>query len=172
MYNKVLLAFDDSRCAALALQEAAKLALAGAELEVLAVADISASPFIQDEDKAAAAAMEKCRVLLEQASQQLSAQGVTAELLLIDLTECANSSVAEVIVNEAADMGADAIVMGTHGRQGYRHFLLGSVAKSVSRKAACPVLLVRSGPEPAFAGLNPAEIYRQWPEDERLTPEA
>ena len=37
----------------------------------------------------------------------------------------------------------DLIVMGTHGRSGFEHILLGSVAEKVVRRATCPVLTVR-----------------------------
>ncbi|HTT70506.1 MAG TPA: universal stress protein [Anaeromyxobacteraceae bacterium] len=39
--------------------------------------------------------------------------------------------------------GVDVLVMGTHGRKGLRHMLLGSVAERVIRDAPCPVLVVR-----------------------------
>ena len=39
----------------------------------------------------------------------------------------------------------DLIVIGTHGRTGIRHLLLGSVAERVVRTAGCPVLTVRGG---------------------------
>ena len=42
----------------------------------------------------------------------------------------------------ASEIGADLIVIGTHGRSGFERFLLGSVAEKVLRKAACPVLTV------------------------------
>jgi nucleotide-binding universal stress UspA family protein len=46
---------------------------------------------------------------------------------------------------QAADKGEfDLIVMGTHGRSGLSHLLLGSVAQRVVRLAPCPVLTVRS----------------------------
>lgn len=51
---------------------------------------------------------------------------------------------AEAIVEHARDHGADLIVMGTHGRRGLSHVLLGSVAERVLRTAPCPVLVVRS----------------------------
>ena len=38
----------------------------------------------------------------------------------------------------------DLIIMGTHGRSGIAHVLLGSVAEQVVRVAPCPVLLVRA----------------------------
>jgi nucleotide-binding universal stress UspA family protein len=44
----------------------------------------------------------------------------------------------------ARNLGADLIVMGTHGRRGVSRLVLGSVAESVARTAPCPVLLVRS----------------------------
>lgn len=47
------------------------------------------------------------------------------------------------IVRYAADKQIDLIVMGTHGRSGLPHVLLGSVAEKVVRKAPCPVLTVR-----------------------------
>ena len=48
---------------------------------------------------------------------------------------------AQAIVNRARD--ADLIVMGTHGRHGMAHLLMGSVAERVVRSAPCPVLTVR-----------------------------
>jgi nucleotide-binding universal stress UspA family protein len=48
------------------------------------------------------------------------------------------------IVNAARSLGADLIVMGTHGRKGMSHVLLGSVAEKVVRSAPCPVLTVHA----------------------------
>ncbi len=47
-----------------------------------------------------------------------------------------------VIVHEAAELPADLIVMGTHGRSGFEHLLLGSVTEKVLRRSPCPVLTV------------------------------
>lgn len=49
---------------------------------------------------------------------------------------------AEVILERAASLPADLIVMGTHGTSGFQHLVLGSVAEKVLRRAACPVLTV------------------------------
>lgn len=47
-------------------------------------------------------------------------------------------------ITKVADSGRyDLIVMGTHGRSGVAHALIGSVAERVVRKAHCPVLTVR-----------------------------
>jgi nucleotide-binding universal stress UspA family protein len=53
------------------------------------------------------------------------------------------------IVRYAQEGDIDLIVMGTHGRTGLAHALMGSVAEKVVRKAPCPVLTVRH-PEHEF----------------------
>jgi universal stress protein A len=47
------------------------------------------------------------------------------------------------IIREAKEKDMDLIVMGSHGRTGISHMLMGSVAEKVVRKAGCPVLIVR-----------------------------
>ncbi|WP_395808304.1 universal stress protein [Daejeonella sp.] len=42
----------------------------------------------------------------------------------------------------ADDCKADMIILGTHGRTGFDHFISGSVSESVARKAKCPVLII------------------------------
>ena len=53
------------------------------------------------------------------------------------------------IVKYAKEEGIDLIVMGTHGRPGLAHLLMGSVAEKVVRTAPCPVLTMRH-PEREF----------------------
>jgi nucleotide-binding universal stress UspA family protein len=54
-------------------------------------------------------------------------------------------SPAQAIVDTAKSSAADLIVMGSHGRTGLVHMLIGSVAERVVRIASCPVLTVRHG---------------------------
>lgn len=49
----------------------------------------------------------------------------------------------EVIIHKAKELNAELIVMGTHGRRGLMHAIMGSVAESVARSAHCSVLVVR-----------------------------
>ena len=69
---------------------------------------------------------------------------------------------AAAILQAAADRAVDLIVLGTHGRRGVAHLMLGSVAEQVVRSAPCPVLTVRGHvperverPEEATWGLVP-----------------
>jgi nucleotide-binding universal stress UspA family protein len=69
-------------------------------------------------------------------------------------TRCADTRIGQVLlrtgdardlINETArEVGADLIVMGTHGRRGLSRALLGSIAETVVRSAPCAVLTVRS----------------------------
>jgi nucleotide-binding universal stress UspA family protein/CBS domain-containing protein len=63
------------------------------------------------------------------------------------------------IVDHAIEYGADLIVLGTHGRTGLKHVLLGSVAEKTVRLAPCPVLTVRNDAR-ATAGDRPASEGR------------
>ena len=51
------------------------------------------------------------------------------------------------IIDIAKEKAADLIVMGTHGRTGLTHVLMGSVAERVVRMAPCPVLVTRGKTE-------------------------
>jgi nucleotide-binding universal stress UspA family protein len=50
------------------------------------------------------------------------------------------------IVAYAAEQGVHLLVLGTHGRTGLEHALLGSIAERVVRRARCPVLTVHPPP--------------------------
>lgn len=56
------------------------------------------------------------------------------------------------IIKKARECKVDLIVLGTHGRTGLSHAIMGSVAEKVVRKAPCPVLTIRH-PEHDFVML-------------------
>ena len=60
-------------------------------------------------------------------------------------------SVARSIVDHALEAGIDLVVMGTHGRRGFRAPAIGNHTAAVVRAAPCPVLAVPAGPGPAVA---------------------
>lgn len=60
----------------------------------------------------------------------------------IDVVFDEASDVHQAIVEHARALAADLIVMGSHGRTGWRGVFLGSVAESVLRDAPCPVMVI------------------------------
>jgi universal stress protein A len=87
------------------------------------------------------------QALERSAKDQLAARHAEHGKLTGSSTDLLTGSTARCIVEHAQDTNADLIVMGTHGRSGLGHLLLGSVAERVVRTAKCPVLSVRQ-PEP------------------------
>jgi nucleotide-binding universal stress UspA family protein len=77
---------------------------------------------------------------LEQRQQRIQEAGVQGESMMV------YGIPFQSIVNLTHDKKVDLIVMGTHGRTGLKHVLLGSVAEKVVRLAPCPVLIVRQAP--------------------------
>ena len=84
-------------------------------------------------------------LVLDQLRERATAAGVD--------TDCRTSfgTTHLEICSMAEELGVDLIVIGTHGRGGISHALLGSVAEKVVRKAPCPVLTVRSHMHSTFA---------------------
>jgi nucleotide-binding universal stress UspA family protein len=67
------------------------------------------------------------------------------------------------ILRVAQEIGANIIVMGTHGRTGLTRLLMGSVAERVVRKASCPVMTVttpfpNAEPAPAMAAVEEVAV--------------
>jgi nucleotide-binding universal stress UspA family protein len=82
-------------------------------------------------------AIEHAKTKLDAAARRCAAVNVAAT------TEVLVGVPASSITAEANARGIDLIVMGTHGRGAFAHFVLGSVAEQVVRTAQCPVLTLR-----------------------------
>jgi nucleotide-binding universal stress UspA family protein len=80
---------------------------------------------------------EGARRELEERRTKLAARELDAQAHL------ATGPASDVICESARDLGADLVVMGTRGRSGFAHVLLGSVAERTLRAAPCPVLTVK-----------------------------
>jgi nucleotide-binding universal stress UspA family protein len=89
---------------------------------------------IQDEEKDAAT------VMLKNLESQANAKNVS---FLMDVIH--NPSSADGIVIFAEKNNVDLIVIGSHGRTGFRKIVLGSVANGVLAQAKCPVLITKRG---------------------------
>jgi len=76
-----------------------------------------------------------CTATARQAGVEVDTKFVILEVL--------TQRICDAINEEAKGWPADLIVIGTHGRHGFNHLLLGSVAEGVIRLAAKPVLVIR-----------------------------
>jgi nucleotide-binding universal stress UspA family protein len=80
---------------------------------------------------------EEARRILREVADAAGKVGVPVETTVL------TGIPSEEISRLAQELSADLIIMGTHGRTGVSHLLLGSVAEKVLRRAPCPVLTVR-----------------------------
>lgn len=146
-YEKILVAVDGSEIADRALEEAIKLARQGrSRLRIVHVVD--ESPLWQapegvgvNYEAVVESFRETGRKVSAAALKTAREAGIDAESALLELS--GPGRVADLIVEDAKAWGAALIVVGTHGRRGFAHLVLGSVAEGVSRAASVPVLLVR-----------------------------
>ncbi len=140
--GKVLCAVDFSAPSRAALTMAADLAQRyGASLTVLHVFQLPATLLPEGMLLSPAMVSEHFQAvngLLDEEKRHAESLGVrTVETALVDGVPWRE------IVARAKDGGFDLVVVGTHGRTGIRHVLLGSVAERVVRHAHCPVVTVR-----------------------------
>lgn len=146
MYKNILVPIDGSPTSKKALDEAVELArLTGGRIHLLHVVDlyVAATGF-----EAAGAYMNDLRPVLVGSGEELVAKakadveqsGIAVET---EVYESVSQRVSEIIVQRAESLGADLIVLGTHGRRGIERIVMGSDAEQVVRTAPVPVLLVR-----------------------------
>ena len=149
--KQILVATDFSEPSDAALNYGRELARAfGAHLQILNVVDNLTATMVGPEgyignltemqrDVEEAARKKLAAVISNQDRREFGAKPIL-------LT---SSTPAFAIVSHAKEADIDLIVMGTHGRGGFGHLLMGSVAEKVVRSAPCPVLTVRH-PEHEF----------------------
>ena len=145
MYSRILVPVDFGPASDAALEHARALARAfNAELHLVHVFEdplltgaVTAETFVPVEPETRAALMEEAQERLAHRIRPDDRETLGAS------GEIVTGSPASAITDHAARVGASLIVMGTHGRGGVAHLLLGSVAERVVRSAPCPVLTVR-----------------------------
>jgi nucleotide-binding universal stress UspA family protein len=143
MIRRILVPVDFSEMTARAADVAAELAAAlQAELVLLHVAEpepdfvgYDAGP--QSVRDAVAGRLRGEHRQLHEIETSLAGKGVKVTSLLVQ------GPTAAKVVEEAQRLGADMIVLGSHGRTGLKHLVLGSVSEDVLRKAGCPVVVIR-----------------------------
>lgn len=148
MWKKLLVPHDFSPCADRALGTAVELAkVHGSALALVHVSELPPNLPLDTlvTPAGGAGSLRVDEYTTRGARQQLDA---IAEPLrragFAVSTVAVTGDVAEQILALATEIGADALVVGTHGRKGISRLLLGSVAEKVVRSAAVPVVCVRT----------------------------
>ena len=141
-FKTLLVATDFSEASEHAMEHAHALAHSlGARLHLLHVVPgpVPASAWSEHDAYDLAALSERLRT---QAEQEIAKRARSFGDVAVT-TEVVIGSPAAAIAATAAKRGIDMIVMGTHGRSGFSHLVVGSVAERVVRSAPCPVLTIR-----------------------------
>jgi nucleotide-binding universal stress UspA family protein len=141
--SRILVAIDFSPHASNALEWAQSLADAlGAKLILLHVIDHIPGPSVGiGAETRGLADVAPLYVLREEAEKRME----ELKALIPDAqTVVREASPPAAIVDAVLELNCQMIVMGTHGRSGLKHLLLGSVAEHVVRNSKVPVLTVRA----------------------------
>src|SRR5579871_5437324 len=155
--KRIIVATDFSEGSDAAMERAFGIARAlGASIDLVHVLDtallaapvsLGAMPLIEPQS------------LMNEVDTALAARAEkAAEAGLVCQSSALDGYPAKEIVRHAQKTGADLIVIGTHGRTGVAHVLMGSVAQRVVQRSTCPVLVIpreRPPSEPPSSG---------WPE--------
>lgn len=146
-YKRVLIAIDDTECSKKALEhgryivqkEGAIVALVHVT-ENPSPSNYGVDPLMGQQAVIVPQTMhiqeENALLLLEEVKESL--RDITDDITCFHRT----GSPRQEILSVSIEWDADLIVMGTHGRTGFDHFISGSVSESVLRRANCPVLII------------------------------
>ena len=144
--HRILIAVDDSCYSEQAVNYGVLLAKnLGSKITLVHVDEIpisspySADPLLNESP----AMIPELMHIQEEASKLLfikikEQHGDVVELLTVTRI----GRIQDEILSVADECKADMIILGTHGRTGFDHFISGSVSESVARKAKCPVLII------------------------------
>ena len=137
MLEKILLAVDMSDHARKAVPAAAELAKAGGgTVHVLHVRELyyPVPPTVVGDSP------EEAQQLVDSVVEELKKTGVTADGAVRTST---GGSPASILLEQAREVGAGMVVLGSRGLSNLGGLLLGSVANKVVQLSSCPVLVVR-----------------------------
>jgi nucleotide-binding universal stress UspA family protein len=144
-WKRILCPIDFSDASLAALETAAEVARRyGAKVALFHAYPVPGYTFPDGSFVASSKMLEE---LTSQANRHMAEWKVKAEAMGIGQVEVATAigEPAHEILAFARAQSADLVVIGTHGRTGLQHALMGSVAERVVRRATCPVLTVRPG---------------------------
>lgn len=146
MYKHIIVAVDTSAVSEMLLREAIKVARnQESTIIIIHILDMSfiseggmwvgLEAYLKNMNEAGIA-------LLSHSTKKIESAGIKVESHLIEMTKSTDNIAGEIVAT-VKKLHGDLLVLGTHGRRGFRRFLLGSVAEEVIRSATTPVLLIR-----------------------------
>lgn len=144
MFKHILVPVDGSATSLLAVSKATQLAKAfGSAVTAVYVLDPYpftgvGADFAYGQAQYLSAATAEANKALEDVNKAMADSGVAVKTLIGE-----GHAVHEGIARVAENVGADLIVMGSHGRRGLEKLVLGSVAQRVLQTARMPVMVVR-----------------------------
>lgn len=147
--RRILVPTDFSECSHRALEYAELLAERfGSTIDLIYVWEVP--PYIPPESMVGVPGHDTQTLLqvahqnaeqeMQRFTRELKERGVKIGRALLD-----SGDPGRTIVEVADDEGYDLIIAGTHGRTGFSHLIMGSVAEKIVRHSRCPVLTVRVG---------------------------
>lgn len=137
-WKNILLATDGSTYSKLAADKTIEFAKAyGGEIKVISVVDVP-SEFYAEAPKAVEDLIKKAKEFVASVKQKASESDAKAT------TFVGEGEAYSVITELAKKEKADVIVMGSHGRTGFKKIIMGSVTEKVIGYAPCPVLVVKA----------------------------
>ena len=144
MFKQILVPIDGSDTSKLALAKALGLAKAfGSAVTAIYVIDPYpftgvGADFAYGQDQYLGAAKAEANAAVEAVAQRLTAAGLKADTRIVEA-----HAVWRGIADAAEAVGADLVVMGSHGRRGLEKLVLGSVTQSVLTQTQLATLVVR-----------------------------
>lgn len=138
--KKILVAIDFLECSVNALAHAVSIAeKAGADIELVWVnmPDNSKDIFKHDEDSLLSEVEKRFKELIEDFAPEMGSGKLTYKVR--------EGKVYKEIVQEAEDINADLIIVGTHGSSGFEEFWIGSNANKIVSAANRPIITIRGG---------------------------
>lgn len=148
-YKHILVPVDDSPISYAAIEHAETLAQAfGSQVTILSV--LSVDPMVGVDfykvlpsiTEYVLAAEKNAQDHLNEIQVTLTNHGISTHTKIVR-----EISTATGILNAADEISADMIVMGSHGRKGFKKFVLGSVAQEVLSLSTLPVMIVKNNTE-------------------------
>jgi nucleotide-binding universal stress UspA family protein len=141
MFKKILVAYDGSEGAKLALAKAAQITnVAKAEIHILAVGRIPEyAETVSEVNEEKEQAQTYYSKIMEEGANQLKLQRLSPTVHI------EFGKPADTILRIAEDLGVDLVVLGTHPHAAVRRRVLGATVDKVIDHAHCSVMVVRHG---------------------------